>query len=246
MDANCKAYGSNLDDSTFLKRRKQKPLKSVQARCPGYVLRFDLAAVPYQEPGMSGIRPRRPGETDPDVLGIAYLLTATEYERLLRSEGGRNGGYLEIDVRVTALLNLTTHPGDEIACKSLQTRSPREDPRPFPSKRYIGLIRTGAKAHRFPEEYQTYLEELPFYQVRGWRTAVGRVLFLTIWLPFILFIFALMRASESLSPGQLKWLRKLQEWTFLTMWKMHDGFFARVFGRGDVSAEPGRNGEGEK
>lgn len=197
---------------------------------------------------MSGIRPRRQGETDPDVLGIAYLLTATEYERLLRSEGGRHGGYLEIDVRVTALLNLTTHPGDEIACKSLQTRSPREDPRPFPSKRYITLIRTGAKAHRFPGEYQTYLEDLPFYQVRGWWTAVGRVVFLTIWLPFILFIFALMKASESLSPGQLKWLRKLQEWTFLAMWKMHDSFFAWVFGRGDISG-PGEglaHGEEEK
>lgn len=231
-----KAYGSNLADATFLGRRNQKPLKSVQGRASGYILRFDLPGIPYQEPAFSSIRPRQKGEEGPDVIGIAYLLTGAEYERLLRSEGGRNGGYLEIDVSVTPLIDLTDEDKAPIQCKSLQTRYPREHPHPLPSNRYITLIRTGARAHQFPIEYQAYLDDLPCYQIRSRKTEIGRILFLLIWLPVIVFIFGLMALRDKLGPGKLKWLRKLQEWTFRHMWKMHDRFFAHFFGRGDVSA----------
>jgi hypothetical protein len=34
-----------------------------------------------------------------------------------------------------------------------------------------------------------------------------------------------------------RWLVKLRNWTFTRMWKMHDGLFSKVFGRGDIVSE---------
>ena len=206
-------------------------MKTIQATAPGYILRFDLPGIPYQEPAFSSIR-RRIHEEDPDVIGIAYLLTRDEYERLLLSEGGREGSYMEIDVSVKSLLDLTNEKSS-IMCKSLGTRVPRENPHPQPSARYISLIRNGAAEHKFPAEYRKYLESLPIYTISSLKTEIGRISFLLIWLPLVGFIFGMTSRYKN---GNLpEWLKKLQRWTFTTMWRMHDGFFARVFGRGDVS-----------
>ena len=62
------------------------------------------------------------------------------------------------------------------------------------------------------------------------------MLFLGIWLPIVMLIFLLMASRDKLGPGEWAWLRKFQEWTFRHMWKMHDGLFAPVFGRGDITS----------
>ena len=208
-------------------------MKTIQATAPGYVLRFDLPGIPYQEPAFSSIR-RRIHEEDPDVIGIAYLLTRDEYERLLSSEGGRDGGYMEIDVSVKPLLDLTDEKSSFV-CKSLGTREPRENPHPQPSARYISLIQTGAAEHKFPAKYRKYLESLPIYRISSFKTEIGRILFLLMWLPLVVFIFTVTGRYKN---GKVpKWLKKLQRWAFTTMWRMHDGVFARIFGRGDVASE---------
>ena len=201
---------------------------------PGYVLRFDLPGIPYQEPSFSSIRPRV-NESDPDVIGIAYLLTREEYERLLLSEGGRDGGYMEIDVPVKPLLDLTSEKST-IMCKSLGTRVPRENPHPLPSARYLSLIRNGAADHKFPERYQRYLNDLPIYTTSTWKTEAGRILFLAIWLPVVIFIFAMLTRKNKL--GEVpRWVKRLQTWAFTSMWWMHDSFFSKVFGPGDITPE---------
>jgi hypothetical protein len=166
-------------------------------------------------------------------MGIAYLLTSAEYERLLQSEGGRDGGYKELDIEVVALEDLTA---EVIMCKSLGTRTPRENPNPMPSARYVLLLRTGAAEHKFPEYYQTYLDDLPFYSISSLKTEIGRILFLMLWLPVILFVFAMMMRKGKLGqvPG---WVKRLQIWAFTNMWRMHDNFFSPVFGPGDVVPE---------
>ena len=207
-------------------------MKAVQALAPGYILRFDLPGIPYQEPAFSSIRPRI-SENDPDVIGIAYLLTRDEYERLLQSEGGRGGGYREIDLLVKPLLDLTNEKSSFV-CKSLSTRVPRENPHPLPSERYLSLIRSGAVEHRFPAAYQEYLDNLPIYSISSWRTEIGRIFFLLIWLPVVLVIFGLMLLKNK--RGEVpRCIRKLQLWTFAAMWKMHDKIFSPIFGRGDIS-----------
>lgn len=195
------------------------------------MLKFDLPGLPYQEPSFSSIR-RRTNESDPDVMGIAYLLTRAEYERLLLSEGGRDGGYKEIDVSVVPLVDLTSEKS-KILCKSLGTRVPRENPSPLPSARYVSLLRTGSAEHEFPADYQAYLNNLPIYTISSLKTQIGRILFLLIWLPIVLFIFAMMTRKGKLGqvPG---WVKRLQLWAFSNMWKMHDKFFSPVFGPGDI------------
>jgi len=215
-------------------------LKIIQAVAPGYVLRFDLPGIPYQEPGFSSIRPRQT-EKDPDVIGIAYLLTREEYERLLLTEGGRDGGYAEIDILVKPLLDLTNEKST-IQCKSLSTRVPREDPHPLPSARYISLIRTGAAEHNFPATYQSYLDNLPIYTIASWKTEVGRILFLMLWLPVVLFIFA-MAAQKGKNGEAPRWVKRLQIWAFSSMWRMHDSWFSPIFGPGDICPDD-PNGQG--
>jgi hypothetical protein len=170
------------------------------------------------------------------VIGLAYLLTREEYERLLDSEGGRDGGYKEIDVTVVPLLELSsaieTAVTENIICKSLETRCPRENPSPLPSLRYLSLIRSGATEHLFPSEYLAYLDQLNAYKISSWRTEAGRILFLGIWLPVVVLMFAMMAMYWGRTMP--KWLRRFQEWTFSSMWKMHDSVFRHVFGPGDV------------
>lgn len=230
------AYGSNLSNSTFRGRRKQRPLKIIQATAPGYVLRFDLQGIPYQEPAFSGIRPRT-HENDPDVIGIAYLLTRDEYERLLLSEGGRGGGYMEIDVPVKSLEDLTNINNSMIMCKSLQTREPRENPCPFPSPRYLSLLRGGAAEHKFPSAYREYLDSIPVYTISSWRPEIGRIIFLLLWLPVVVLILGLLATQRSRNGETPEWLIQLQHRVFGTMWAMHDKYFSRIFGRGDVSPD---------
>jgi len=217
-----------------LGRRKQQPLKTIQAVAPGYVLRFDLPGLPYQEPAFSSIRGRFSEEEDPDVIGIAYLLTGEEYERLWQSEGGRDGGYIEIDLDVKQLADLTNNNAETIKCKSLSTKTPRENPHPLPSARYMSLIRGGAAEHKFPTKYQEYLATLPIYTISSWKTETGRVLFLLIWLPIVVFIFALQAAfgKGGKVPG---WMSRLQTRVFGAMWSTHDKVFSPVFGPGDIT-----------
>jgi hypothetical protein len=141
---------------------------------------------------------------------------------------------MEIDVVVKPLLDLTDEKST-IQCKSLETRIPRETPHPLPSARYMSLVRNGAVDHQFPDKYLKYLNDLPIYTISTWRTEVGRILFLLIWLPVVFFIFAMRSRSNY---GEVpKWLKKFQEWTFSSMWSMHDGYFSRIFGRGDIVSE---------
>jgi hypothetical protein len=142
---------------------------------------------------------------------------------------------MELDVLVKSLLDLTDEKST-ILCKSLGTRVPREHPHPLPSARYISLIRNGAADHKFPVEYQRYLNDLPIYTISSWKTEAGRILFLAIWLPIVLFIFAMLTRKNHLGevPG---WVKRLQKWAFATMWRMHDCFFSKVFGPGDITPE---------
>jgi len=203
-----------------------------------------LPGIPYQEPAFSSIRPRR-NENDPDVIGIAYLLAHDEYERLLLSEGGRKGGYMELDVPVKPLMDLTSGT-ETIMCKSLGTRIPRENPHPQPSARYITLIRNGAAEHAFPSEYRKYLDSIPIYKVKSFKTEAGRVLFLLLWLPIVVLIFALMASTKNKNGEMPEWLRRFQRMTFSAMWSTHDKYFSRIFGRGDISPEESRAASDEK
>jgi hypothetical protein len=152
---------------------------------------------------------------------------------------------MELDVPVKPLKDLTSDT-ERIVCKSLGTRVPRENPHPQPSARYISLIRNGAAEHAFPSEYRKYLDSIPIYKVKSFKTETGRILFLLLWLPIVVFIFALMATTKSKNGEMPEWVRRFQRMTFSAMWSTHDKYFSRIFGRGDISPEEDRADSNEK
>lgn len=48
------AYGSNMQDETFLGRRGIRPLSQVNVLVPGVTMTFDMAGIPYLEPCVAG------------------------------------------------------------------------------------------------------------------------------------------------------------------------------------------------
>jgi cation transport regulator ChaC len=141
------AYGSNLDPGTFLGRRAMRPLETRAAVLEGFELRFDLPVGPGER-GVANVAPR-PGDS---VWGVAYLLSHSDAGRLDRTEGVHLGGYarLAVEVRHGAserFSAFTYHSGRGVAGRK-------------PSRRYLGLILTGARHHGLPAEYLARLRAL--------------------------------------------------------------------------------------
>ncbi len=142
------AYGSNLDASTFLARRRMEPLETRVAVLKDFGLRFDLP-VGRGERGVANVAPCKGDE----VWGVLYLLTYHEAERLDRTEGVHHGVYrrLGVDARDAAgtLLSAFTY-------NSLHGQAGRK-----PSRRYINLLISGALQHGLPAEYVKRLQSVP-------------------------------------------------------------------------------------
>ena len=125
-----------------------RPLATRIARLDDYALVFDLP-VGKGERAVANLRPR-PGA---DVWGLAYQLTAPEFDRLDRSEGVPHGAYLRAPV------SLILPGGETLAAFSY--RSERGVPGRKPSRRYLGLLLRGARHHGLPQHYVERLRALP-------------------------------------------------------------------------------------
>ncbi|CAK7272350.1 hypothetical protein SEPCBS57363_005086 [Sporothrix epigloea] len=104
-----------------------------------------------------------------------------------------------------------------------------------PSRRYLGLLTTGAAEHELPEAYQDWLASLQPYTVTTWRQTVGAVLLLLAGLPFLLIILAvnwLPRKKGStgrMSPGMMVATGAF----FRGIWWLYDHVFFPIFGDGE-------------
>lgn len=79
------AFGSNLCESVFLRRRGIHPLESRVVKIDTHCLCFNVLFVPYLDPAMAGLAKRREGEVA--VHGVAYLLSDDDFVRMIVSEG---------------------------------------------------------------------------------------------------------------------------------------------------------------
>ncbi|UKZ55825.1 hypothetical protein TrVGV298_009649 [Trichoderma virens] len=73
------AYGSNMLEDVFVKRRKIQPQKYEVAAINTHTLCFNVMGVPYTDPAMGGIRLK--GEQETPVYGVAYQLTSEDMQR---------------------------------------------------------------------------------------------------------------------------------------------------------------------
>jgi gamma-glutamylcyclotransferase len=142
------AYGSNMDEGTFVRRRKIKPFESRVGRIAGYRLRFNLEGTPKGKAAPANISP----DTDQEVWGVLYKITRRDMLRLDSTEGVPGGRYQPTwlaaeDMNgnsVTAIAYVAT--GNEIDGT--------------PSHRDISLLREGARRHGLPDHWVQFLDDV--------------------------------------------------------------------------------------
>jgi gliotoxin/aspirochlorine biosynthesis gamma-glutamylcyclotransferase len=141
------AYGSNMR-SSVMSSRGLHIAASQPVVVPSHILTFDVFGIPYTEPAMASITLRissRPAEQLPDVHGAVYLLSHSDFARLVLSEGAGTA-YREIEVEAHVL-------GPEqrvIKARTLVARYPFR-PNALPSVRY--MVRCGIPAGQMSGDF---------------------------------------------------------------------------------------------
>ncbi|KXJ85041.1 hypothetical protein Micbo1qcDRAFT_169712 [Microdochium bolleyi] len=226
------AYGANMDEAVFVKRRQIKPLDAATARIDNYALCFNVAGVPYDDPGQGGVRKLTPSESGPDfekhcVHGVAYLLGPGELARVVASEGG-GIAYQLLHVEATLLKD-----GSKISVATLISRHNHRHER-LPSKRYLGLLVAGAAANDLPQFYQHRLVAQPVFQPKDTlRYALGVRLFLPFWQKMGMWVGQGVYRFKDSDGNVPAWFMFVFDMLLWLMWSYHDWFHGPLFGRGD-------------
>eukprot|EP00899_Mesostigma_viride_P024271 jgi/Mesvir1/5028/Mv02236-RA.1 len=139
------AFGANLNQRVLRGRRGITPLAQEPAVLKQYRLAFNMLSLSALEPSFASVEPSAAGD---EVHGVLYRLTRSQFLSLCRSEA------------------VTVHPyeGTQQTAFTLRTsdgpwRSPWGLDVP-PSRRYLGLIREGARESGLREEWLEHLRNL--------------------------------------------------------------------------------------
>ncbi|KAF2842971.1 hypothetical protein M501DRAFT_1005677 [Patellaria atrata CBS 101060] len=188
------------------------------------------------------------------LIGVVYEVTPSDYAHIIATEGG-GSSYADIIVPCHPLPLSPVVPSVPTtpAFKAHTLFAPRQSPsvsegrlfrRPDPSyaqpsARYLKLITDGAAQHGMPAEYLSYLAGIRPYTRTTRGQEAGRVAFLTLWMPFFAFLFALGKIfadPDGMIPG---WLAQAFNAVVVAMWASYDNFFVRVFGDGERTVGDG-------
>ena len=149
------AFGSNMCATVREDRRRLRPLSIAPGFVRGERLAFNMIGFSPLEPAFASIMPS--SNKDDECHGGVFQLTLFDWFRLLASEGVPFGGPLGYQVReVTVQL----YNGGSVKAWTLGSgllASPVELP---PSKRYLGLIRTGARELGLTSAWQRRLADI--------------------------------------------------------------------------------------
>ncbi len=140
------AYGSNMHAGTFRDRRRLRPDAWTIGRLPGWRLRFNLQGWPIGRAAPANIAP----DAEEEVWGVLYRLTWRQLVWLNLTEGvpGR--------VYQPTLLPVETADHGPLEAVAYVAEGLPEDGRP--SRRYITLLRDGARAHGLPAAWLARLD----------------------------------------------------------------------------------------
>ena len=140
------AYGSNVHPDAFRGRRRMQPSEWRVGRIPGYRLRFNLDGRPRGRSAPANI------EADPtaEVWGVLYQITRQQLVWLDTTEGFPGYGYQHLWV------DAEDSDGNAVPSVAYLARGKPEDGNP--SKRYITLIRDGARDHGLPDHWLEHLD----------------------------------------------------------------------------------------
>ncbi|KAG2427250.1 hypothetical protein HXX76_012446 [Chlamydomonas incerta] len=200
-----------MNPQTLTGRRQVVPLESHAASLPGWTLSFRMLGLPYTEPGFatieqvgagagagtgsstgggsgtsSAVSAAPSGRWKSEVHGVLHQLKPADWATVMATEGvgSTDSGYKVVEVEVRRY--------DGVAVRALtlegQTaslHSPGRGP-VAPSKRYLGLLRDGARHHGLNPEYITFLDSLQPYDGSGVVPAIGRATAIAVAAPFAL------------------------------------------------------------
>jgi cation transport regulator ChaC len=142
------AYGSNMHHSALRERRGMQPTEWRVARVPGYRLRFNLDGRPKGKAAPANICP----DPECELWGVLYRITRRELLRLDSSEGvpGRHYRHVVVPAEDT--------DGNTVTAVAYMAHGNETDG--VPSRRYISLLREGARVHGLPEAWVQYLDSV--------------------------------------------------------------------------------------
>jgi hypothetical protein len=224
-----------MNSKVFKGRRKIQPFEYHPVRVPGWTLDFHLPSMPYFEPGMGCIHPIPKGADEQELHGVAYLVSAADYRHIRKTEGGgyKDTGYQDINVECVR------YDGQQFTAKTLvRPENHYHVDSLLPSKRYLTLLRDGAREHGITNEYVDYLESLRHYEPKETvGKQIGRyvllAIFLPLALPFLLSIFLGM-VWKSFHPP--RWIYLYFKYIGMAMWKFHDLVLEPALGSGKCNA----------
>jgi len=145
------AYGSNMHRDKRVERAQVRDLEVRRAALPGWRLAFDMHGVPPAEPSMANLRE----EAGAAVHGLLIRMSAVDFAALVASEGGdRFYAVTEVVAR--------SYDGESIRASTFVARPERRRSSACPpSRRYMALLREGARAAGLDAAYCAYLDGLP-------------------------------------------------------------------------------------
>lgn len=185
------AYASNMHPERRRQRAELRPLDEAPGRLDGFALVFDMPGVPPAEPSMANLR-EQPGA---EVHGLLLQLSAENFEALLRSEGGA-------EFYRVATINVCTYEERRVEARTLIGLRDRVRPTLGPpSRRYMNLIREGARHCGLDPAYRATLDHAP----ESLASPAAR------WCSELVLELYLRASHTPLSPLAHRYLRLLQE-----------------------------------
>ncbi len=146
------AYGSNMQDETFRRRRGIEPLSAVSGELAGWRLVVDKPPLVPMGESFATIVP----DPTATVYGVLYEITEKGLARVDLTEGVQLGVYERIEVAVRPL-----DQEEGAAVNAFTLTSGERDPSMQPSERYMALMIDGAVEHGLPDEYVAFLRSIP-------------------------------------------------------------------------------------
>lgn len=262
------AYGSNLCYQTFQGSRGIKPISQMNVVVPDLRMTFDLPGIAYAEPCFANSARRDPNSPSQNskynkdkwkkgMVGVVYEVTSSDYAHIIATEGG-GASYQDILVschpledNVDVVPEMPTTPpfkAHTLFAPALSQDTPggrfqRPDPSyAQASARYLKLITDGADEHRMPQEYKSYLHSLQPYTMTSQKQRLGQFVFLALWTPFILLVFAIGKLVQDKKGRAPKWFAEIIQGVFASAWRSYDCFFRPLFGDGERTQERKKHG----
>ncbi|KAJ1953130.1 hypothetical protein GGI12_006080, partial [Dipsacomyces acuminosporus] len=244
-------YGSNMSSKVLSGRRQVFPKRSCPVVVPGYQLTYDMAGLPYVEPGFGTIQPV-PAPTSSVADGrtsllkdglcsrtpdcqvgsplhcVAHLITQREMDHIVNTEGGNGSpdiGYKLINVECR------TYDGEEITGLALIDTKIHINGY-HPSQRYQKIILDGAVEHGLASEYIERLRMVTPYSAETVGQRIAKWLLLALAIPLA---FPVILSSMSALIFKTRVPRAISVYGELVkriLWALHDYALAPIFGKG--------------